>query len=94
MTWRGTVDDVIRLEVRGATVNETAVSGSSYTRSSFQFTAALPRRPVTVTVSRQSGRGTVEIVQQPTEFNNYTAVVQLRDSKGGGDTYGIVLSWR
>ena len=94
MTWRGTVDDVIRLEVRGATVTETAVSGSSYTRSSFQFTAALPRRPVTVTVSRQSGRGTVEIVQQPTEFNNYTAVVQLRDSKGGGDTYGIVLSWR
>lgn len=94
MTWRGAVDDVIRLEVRGATVNEIAVSGSSYTRSSFQFTAALPRRPVSVAVYKQSGRGSVEIVQQPAEYNNYTAVVQIRDSKGGGDSYGIVLSWQ
>jgi hypothetical protein len=94
MTWRGTVDGTMRIEVRAATVNEVAVDGAAWTNSTFQFTATMPRRPMTVSVSRQRGRGSVEIVQQPAEYNNYTAIVQIRDRQGGSDNYEFTLNWQ
>lgn len=94
MTWRGMVDGTLRVEVRGAMVTEKATEGSPYTSSNYQFTASLPRRATFVSVSRQRGRGTVEVVEQPSEYNNYTAVVQIRDKQGGSDNYEFVLRWQ
>ncbi len=94
MTWRGMVDDTLRVEVRAATVTEKATAGSPYTNSNYQFTASLPRRATFVSVSRQRGRGSVEVVEQPSEYNNYTAVVQVRDRQGGSGNYEFVLRWQ
>lgn len=94
MTWRGMVDGTLRVEVRGATVTEKATEGSPYTNSNYQFTASLPRRATFVSVSRQRGRGSVEVIEQPSEYNNFTAVVQIRDRQGGSDSYEFVLRWQ
>lgn len=94
MTWRGTVDGIMRLEISGATVTEKNVSGAPYTNSKSEFTASLPRRATFVSVSKQRGRGSVEVVQQPSDYNNFTAVIQVRDSEGGSNYYELTVSWR
>ncbi|HWQ32143.1 MAG TPA: RICIN domain-containing protein [Blastocatellia bacterium] len=94
MTWRGMVDGTLRVEVRGATITEKATEGSPYTNSNYQFTASLPRRAAFVSVSRRRGRGSVEVIEQPSEYNNFTAVVQIRDRQGGSDNYEFVLRWQ
>lgn len=94
MSWRGVVDGTIQLEIRLATVMEKNIAGSPYTGSNYQFTASLPRRATSVQVSRQRGRGDVKVIQQPTDFNGFTAIVQLTDSKSGSDTYEIVVNWQ
>jgi hypothetical protein len=94
MTWRGVVDGTLRVEVRVATVTERATEGSPYTNSNYQFTASLPRRATFVSVSKQRGRGSVEVLEQPSEYNNFTAVVQIRDRQGGSDNYEFILRWQ
>ena len=53
----------------------------------------MPRRRVNVNVEKLRGRGTVEVVEQPSSRNNFTAIVRLRDNKGGTDDYEIEVYW-
>jgi hypothetical protein len=34
------------------------------------------------------------VIQQPNRSNNYTAIVQIVDSKGGTDDYQLEISWQ
>ena len=43
----------------------------------------LPRNDVQVVVNNQSGRGSVSVVQQPSSYNNYTAVIRVYDPRPG-----------
>ena len=40
-----------------------------------------------------SGRGAVEITQQPSRFNNCTAIVRIHDGSRGADNYEFELIW-
>ena len=92
--WRGTVDDVVQLEIRGRDVNARNVSGRFYNNGTFSFTAALPTRNVTVGVNKRSGRGTVEVIQQPRRDNDYTAIIEIRDRDGGARDYQLEIFWQ
>jgi hypothetical protein len=92
--WRGRVDSEIRLVLRGNRASVERV-GSNETRSgSGRLLRRLPRESGTLRVERLDGRGQVDVVQQPSASNGYTAVVRLRDPSGGADDYRIAAYWR
>ncbi len=93
LSCRGRVDDVIELEIRGDQLRERVVSGQRVSDVSSRFNSNLPRRRVKVNVEKLRGRGNVDVVEQPSSRNNFTAIVRLRDTKGGADDYEIEVYW-
>lgn len=93
MTWRGRVDSEVLLEVRGNFVTEKHVSGTSFNNGRFTFTSAMPARQLTLRVENKKARGTVEIVEQPTAANGYTAVIRIRDPQRNAADYEFTLIW-
>ena len=93
LSWRGRVDDVIELEIRGDQIYERVVSGQPATDISSRLNSSMPRRRVNVNVEKLRGRGNVEVVEQPSSRNNFTAIVRIRDTKGGTDDYEIEVYW-
>lgn len=92
--WRGMVDDVVHLIVRGRDIRVRSISGRPYPEGNFSFTSALPTRNVSVEVDKKRGRGDVQVVQQPSRSNDYTAVIEIRDRDGGAREYQIEVFWR
>ena len=93
MTWKGRVDDDIRIVVRGGTADIETIGGMAYNNATQQFTASLPPRRVNVSLQVKKGRGEVFIEQQPSRENNFAAVVRIKDSKGGASDYEFELRW-
>lgn len=92
--WSGRVDDRANIIIRGNTIYAENVSGNETTTFSQNMTGALPlRRATTVSVRRIDGRGNVSVIQQPNRQNNFTAIVQIHDPKGGARDYKIEASW-
>jgi hypothetical protein len=48
---------------------------------------------VSVSVVKRRGRGEIFVEQQPSRENDYTAVVRVRDSRGGASDYEFDLTW-
>lgn len=92
--WRGTVDDVVQLEIRGRNIEVRTISGRAYNNGAFSFTSALPTRNVSVEVEKKRGRGNVEVIQQPSRDNDYTTVIEIRDREGGAKEYQLEISWQ
>jgi hypothetical protein len=93
MEWRGTVDDTVQVIIRGRNATTNTLSGSQTYDARASFNERLPRDNTRVWVNKTNGRGKVYVVQQPNRRNNYTAIVQIVDNKGGKDRYGFTLSW-
>ncbi len=93
LRWRGIVDDDVQLVISESNVQVRTLGGNEYNNAVYNFTSPLPRRRVTVSVNRLKGRGDVEVIQQPSRDNNFTAVVQIRDPKGGARDYDIEVMW-
>jgi hypothetical protein len=93
LDWSGRVDDVVRLEIQGRNVRSYAMSGQPLSNVRFNFSEALPRRAVNVTVDRRDGRGDVRVIQQPNRSNNFTAIIEVRDTRGGADNYSLDVNW-
>lgn len=91
--WRGTVDDNVQLVIRDGYVDVRTIGGSEYNDANYNFTSPLPRRRVTVRVNKLNGRGTVRVLQQPSRDNDYTAVIEIKDSSGGARQYEIEVLW-
>jgi hypothetical protein len=49
---------------------------------------------VQVFVTDVNGRGSVSVVQQPSSYNGYTAVIRVYDPRPGYGDYGFDLNWR
>lgn len=93
MTWRGSVDDVVELEIRGNYVREVTLSGKPVSGASASFETVLPAREVTVQLNKKRGRGEIEILEQPSPRNNYIVVLRITDARGGADDYEFELTW-
>ncbi len=92
MTWRGRVDDDVRILVRGGSAQVETIGGTPYYDAVTNFTASLPRRS-NVTLIKRRGRGEIFVEQQPSRTNDYTAVIRIRDPRGGADEYEFELAW-
>ena len=93
MTWRGRVDDDVRIVIRGGTAEVETIGGTPYYDAATNFTASLPRRRVAVTLQRRRGRGEIFIEQQPSRENDFAAVIRIRDPRGGAFEYEFDVSW-
>lgn len=93
ITWRGTVDDDVRITFRGGTAEIETIGGTEYSDSQPNFHNSLPFRRVTVRLVKRRGRGDVYIEQQPTRQNNFAVVVRVKDSRGGASDYEFDLVW-
>jgi hypothetical protein len=93
MTWRGRVDDDVRIRIRGGTANVETIGGTPYYDAQPNFSNSLPYRRVTVQLTNKRGRGEIFIEQQPSRENDFTAVVRIRDTRGGASEYEFELTW-
>ncbi|HKG47124.1 MAG TPA: hypothetical protein VKB02_10375 [Pyrinomonadaceae bacterium] len=93
MTWRGRVDDDVRIRIRGGSADVETIGGTEYSDSQPNFTNSLPNRRVTVRLTQQRGRGQISIEQQPSRENDFTAIVRIRDPRGGAAEYEFTIEW-
>ncbi len=92
-TWNGRVDDRVNIVLRGNTISVEDVGGTGVQTAYQNVNGSLPRRATTVTAQRRGGRGNVSVIQQPDRSNNFTAIIQISDPKGGADNYKVDISW-
>ena len=93
MTWRGRVDDDVRIRIRGGTATVETIGGTPYNDGQPNFSNSLPNRRVTVRLTQQRGRGSIVIEQQPSRDNDFTAIVRIRDARGGAADYEFTIEW-
>jgi hypothetical protein len=93
ITWKGKVDDNVRIVFKGGTADLETVGGNPYYDAQPNFYNPLPNRRVTVTLTVKKGRGQVFIEQQPSRDNDFAVIIRIRDTKGGADTYEFELTW-
>ncbi len=93
MTWRGRVDDDVRIRIRGGTADVETIGGTPYHDAQPNFTNSLPNRRATVRLVSKRGRGEVFIEQQPSRENDFTAVIRIRDPRGGASEYEFEIQW-
>ena len=94
LRWTGRVDDVVELRITGRRVDAITRSGQPVRDVSSNLRGSgLPSRQVTVRTETQVGRGSVNVVQQPAAWNNYTAIVRITDSRGGASPYDVNIYW-
>jgi hypothetical protein len=94
LRWTGAVDDEVEIRIQGRNVQTRTLRGNGTRDVRADLDGrALPRRDVTVMVRERSGRGSVNVVQQPSQWNNYTAVIRVRDRQGGFGYYDFDVSW-
>jgi hypothetical protein len=93
MTWRGRVDDDVRIRIRGGSADVETIGGTPYNDSQPNFFNSLPPRRVNVRLTQKRGRGEIFIEQQPSRENDFTTVVRIKDSRGGASEYEFELQW-
>jgi hypothetical protein len=93
--WSGSVDGDLRIALRRGQVGYDVVSGE-YPRNvnSTVLANQVARRDRQLGVSLRQGRGSVTVLQQPSEHNNYTAIIRVVDYQGGYGFYDFDLVWR
>ena len=84
-TWHGTVDREVVIVVRGRSVETRASGLDASFAPRLDVRDGLPRQGGQLDVRRLNGRGDVVVLQQPSARNDYTAMVRIRDPKGGRD---------
>ena len=95
LRWTGDVDDAVEIRIQGNRVDYRTLSGKSLRNVRANLlSGGLPRRDVQVVVSDESGRGSVSVVQQPSSYNGYTAVIRVYDPRPGYGDYRFDVSWR
>jgi len=93
--WTGDVDDALEIRIQGNRIDYRTLSGKSVRHVRADFASAgLPRNDAQVFVTDQTGRGSVSVVQQPSSWNNYTAVIRVYDPRPGYGAYSFDLGWR
>lgn len=93
LEWAGRVDTVIRISIHGDAAHVTAIGSPDVGVGTLRVLHGMPQEPGTIGVQLTGGRGIVQIEQQPSAANDYTAIVRVADESGGADSYRLVETW-
>jgi hypothetical protein len=92
--WRGQVDGIDEILIRGGEVRVRHLAAKPIQRQDHRFTSPLPEWDVDLELYKIEGRGDVELIEEPSSWNEYTAVVRIDDSDHIGDGYyEFELTW-
>ena len=91
--WEGRVDREIQLVVRDDRLVVRPLGSRESAGGSSRLFSALPRQDGFLRLERVDGRGTVEVLEQPTASNGYRAVVRLTDPRSGAGSYRVAAYW-
>ena len=91
--WSGTVDREAIIVMRGTNVETQGDGDDRFRDARFRVMDALPHENGVVSIARADGRGDIEVIEQPTIFNGYTARVRVRDRQSGADRYRVEVKW-
>jgi hypothetical protein len=93
--WRGQVDGVDEIMIRGESVRVRHLEKKPIQRQDHRFSAPLPSRDLHLELRKIKGRGDVRLVEEPSSWNDYTAIVRVDDGEQvGDDYYEFELLWR
>ncbi len=91
MTWSGMVSGRARITIHGSS---SISEGGSISGERVDFLIPLPARSdLHPAVKKISGPGKVEILESPSEQNNYRLVFEISDSEPGPSHYEIEVDW-
>ena len=95
LNWRGDVDRTVEVSLRHRSVRVNVITGRSlrHRQLDTRVEGFLPASPVTVRLESVEGPGTVEIVQQPEQANDYTARVRITNSEPSRAEFRFILLW-
>jgi hypothetical protein len=93
LEWQGQVDREIRIQIDNRQASVIEMGSNERARRRVNMMGSIPNRPGTLYVQVLQGRGRVDVVQQPSARNGYTAVIRLRDSDSGSARYRIAAYW-
>ena len=80
LRWSGQVDDGLEIRIQGNRIDYRRLSGKGTRDVRADFArGGLPRANAQIVVREREGRGQVDVVQQPSARNNYTAVIRIYD---------------
>jgi len=90
MHWTGNVDGLLEIRIQNGRVSYRNLGGSN--PSNIRADASNLGNVVgNVNVSVSSGRGQVQIVQQPQQWNSYTTIIRVNDPQSGASYYDFSL---
>src|SRR5215831_1748700 len=90
--WTGNVNQEIRLTLNGSRLTTTPIGPREPGRGSSNVMSAIPRTDGEVRVS-STGRGTVDVIQQPSERNGFTTVIRVRNPNAGIGGFRVNAFW-
>jgi hypothetical protein len=93
LSWRGNVDHIARVTIRGRSVNTYSVEGRSPSGVSTRINGTPLEWDDRVWIQDIRGRGEVRVIQQPNRSNNFATVVEIRDITAGSAPYEFRLFW-
>jgi hypothetical protein len=92
--WTGRVDNDVEISLRGGAFLMTRVGTDERVSQGKSELTALPGETGDISIRVAQGRGAVQVVQDPTPDNGYTAVIRVSDPGPGADTYRIAAYWQ
>jgi hypothetical protein len=94
LSWSGRVDDVVEIQLSGRRVDAITRSGNRVSDVNTNIRGrGLPNRDVILSIDARSGRGDIAVVQQPSAWNGYTAVIRIYDRRSGAAYYDFTAYW-
>jgi hypothetical protein len=94
LVWGGRVDEEAIISCQDKTCTSRSDHGAPVASEHFKFSRPLPHRQVEVSLEDIESRGEIRLLEQPSESNNYTARVSIRDPRPGFGEYSFTLAWR
>lgn len=92
--WNGQVDREVQVVMRGSNVWTNAVGQTERPRARTRSYSRLPNQDGQVAVQLLSGRGRVDVIQQPSRQNQYTTIVRIVDNQSGSGDYRLAAYWQ
>ncbi|QJR36593.1 hypothetical protein [Gemmatimonas groenlandica] len=94
LNWSGRVDDVVEIQISGRRVDAITRSGVRVSDVNSNIRGGgLPNRNVNLRIDQRAGRGSIAVIQQPSSWNGYTAIIRINDSRSGASYYDFTAYW-
>jgi hypothetical protein len=91
--WNGVVDKEIQIQLRGNRAYVRPMGAGEDRNNRGRVLGGLPQQTGNLVVQRLEGRGDVDVIEQPSARNGYTATLRIRDQRSGAARYRIVAYW-